>query len=140
VSAAADKPAPVGPSPDETTTPSPVRLAVLGLLVEKPSHRYEVVQRFNKRVGATWEIRHAQIYQIVDGLEKARLVERADSDRDRRSQAVFQPTRQGRRTFHDWITSDVADEPGPVRNGLVIRLSFLRPEHLPTLLRVVERR
>jgi DNA-binding PadR family transcriptional regulator len=130
----------VGSGHAEQSVLSPVRLAVLGLLIERPSHRYEVAQRFTRRVGATWQIRAPQIYQGFQRLHRDGHIELSTPEATTRSQSVFRATREGRRVFEEWIASDVADDPAPMRNGLVIRLSFLRPEHLVTLLHVVDQR
>lgn len=124
----------------EVTRLSPVRLAVLGLLVESPSHRYNVAVRFTGRVGAAWAIRPAQIYEQVKGLEQDGLVERVPPTASHRSRAVYRSTTKGRETFETWLLREAANDPPPVRNSLFIRLAFLRPEHVRRMLDIVAAR
>jgi DNA-binding PadR family transcriptional regulator len=124
------------PPVEERGQQSPARIAVLGLLVERPTHAYDVARRFNQRVGSAWGIRRGQIYQAVYGLEADRLVVR-EGDDGTGSPTVFRPTARGRAVFESWLASDAADDPRPIRNSLFIRLGFLRPEHVPSLLALV---
>jgi DNA-binding PadR family transcriptional regulator len=120
---------------------SPARYAVLGLLVERPAHPYDVALRFGRRVGPPWTMYRAQVYQWVDRLERDGLVERiAGPASERSKKVVYRATASGRKQFESWLTSDVGADPSPVRNALFIRLAFLRPEHAPQLLEVVAQR
>lgn len=120
---------------------SPGSYAVLGLLVERPAHPYDVALRFGRRVGPPWTMYRAQVYQWVDRLERDGLVERITGRATKRSRkAVYRATADGRREFESWLASDVGADPSPVRNALFIRLAFLRPEHIPQLLEVVAQR
>jgi DNA-binding PadR family transcriptional regulator len=119
---------------------SPARLAVLGLLIERPAHPYEVSLRFTERVGPAWGIHRGQVYQAVYGLEQDGLLERVAPDDGEPSRTVFRATRQGHDAFETWLASEAAGDLGPIRNTLFIRLAFLRPEYVPSLLELVARR
>ena len=120
---------------------SPARYAVLGLLVERAAHPYDVALRFGQRVGPPWTMYRAQVYQWIDRLERDGLLERiAGSDTERSRKAVYRATARGREEFESWLTSDVGADPSPVRNALFIRLAFLRPANVPQLLDVVAQR
>lgn len=127
----------------ERGTPPPLWFAVLGLLVEEAAHPYAVARRFEQRVGSAWALNRAQIYQVVRGMESHGLVAAdgppaGEGVTSRRT--VVRATELGRAAFDAWLRSTELEDPGPVRNALFIRLSFLRPEHVPTLLRVIDRR
>jgi DNA-binding PadR family transcriptional regulator len=119
---------------------SPARLAVLGLLTERPAHPYEVALRFTERVGPAWGIHRGQVYQAVYGLEQEGLLERVEATNGDESRTVFRATSDGHDAFETWIASDAAGDLGPIRNTLFIRLAFLRPDHVPSLLELVARR
>jgi DNA-binding PadR family transcriptional regulator len=119
---------------------SPARLAVLGLLVERPAHPYEVALRFTERVGPAWGIHRGQVYQAVYGLEQDGLLERVEGTNGDASRTVFRATSRGRDAFEAWLASDAAGDHRPIRNTLFIRLAFLRPDHVPSLLELVARR
>lgn len=117
-----------------------MRMAVLGLLVERPTHRYELAVRFGERIGPSWGIRRAQVYQAANGMEKEGLVERVEETEHGKAREIFRATARGQEVFEAWLASDAAEDPGPVRNALFIRLGFLRSEHVPALLEVVDKR
>jgi DNA-binding PadR family transcriptional regulator len=119
---------------------SPARLAVLGLLVERPAHRYEVALRFNQRVGPAWGMHRSQVYQAVYGLERDGLVERVTATSGEKSPDVYCATSRGRELFETWLASDACEDPRPIRNTLVVRLGFLRAEHVPGLLELINGR
>jgi DNA-binding PadR family transcriptional regulator len=128
-------------SEERTVRSSPARLAVLGLVVERPAHRYELARRFSERVGPAWGIHRSQVYQLAEGLRRDGLAERvSEIGHGAASLEVFRATDQGRHVFETWLVSEVATDATSVRNSLFIRLAFLRPEHVPHMLRLIAAR
>lgn len=123
-----------------STRGSPARLAVLGLLLERSAYPYDVARRFEERVGSAWGIHRGQVYQAVYGLEREGLLERVEGSGTDERRTVFRATSAGREAFETWLASDAAADPSPIRNALFIRLAFLLPEHVPSLLEFVDRR
>jgi DNA-binding PadR family transcriptional regulator len=91
-----------------------VRHAILGLLIPKPRHGYELRAAFEAVVGgdANWDVKPAQIYTTLERLEEAGLVMR-DSDLgegDEPSRRVYAITPDGEQVLHEWFTCGVTPE------------------------------
>lgn len=54
---------------------STVNLAVLGLVIERPSYGYELSQRFGSRFGGLLEVGRSHIYAALDSLQRDGLIE-----------------------------------------------------------------
>jgi len=70
--------------------------ALLALLVEKPSHGYELKSRFRDAPGPLWPLREAQICNNLQILEREGLVVRVEQDVEgRRGRSLYwrQPSR-----------------------------------------------
>src|SRR5580658_10158919 len=55
---------------------SQVACAVLGLVIEKPSHGYEIGQRFERRFGGFLRVGRSSIYAALGSLMEAELIEK----------------------------------------------------------------
>src|SRR5271168_5258522 len=55
---------------------SQVACAVLGLVIEKPSHGYEIGQRFERRFGGFLSVGRSSIYAALASLMEAELIEK----------------------------------------------------------------
>jgi DNA-binding PadR family transcriptional regulator len=91
-----------------------VRHAILGLLVPKPRHGYELRAAFEAVVGgdANWDVKPAQIYTTLDRLEEAGLVTR-DSDLgegDEPARRVYALTTEGEAALRAWFNCGVTPE------------------------------
>ena len=60
--------------PTESSTPSNLGCALLGLLARSPSTGYDLARRMERPVGYFWSARHSQIYPELAKLERAGLV------------------------------------------------------------------
>jgi DNA-binding PadR family transcriptional regulator len=86
---------------------SPLALAVLGMLAEAPMHAYRMQQLIKER-GKEQVINVAQrnsIYQTIDRLRRAGLVEVRETSRDERrpERTVYQITPAGAATLQRWL-------------------------------------
>lgn len=91
-----------------------VRHAILGLLIPKARHGYELRAVFEAVVGGdvNWNVKPAQIYTTLDRLEEAGLVVR-DSDLgegNEPSRRIYAITPQGEAVLHEWFASGVTPE------------------------------
>jgi DNA-binding PadR family transcriptional regulator len=91
-----------------------VRNAILGLLVPKPRHGYELRAAFEAVVGgdANWDVKPAQIYTTLERLEEAGLVTR-DSDLgegDEPARRVYAITPEGEGALREWFNCGVTPE------------------------------
>lgn len=108
--------------------------AVLALIAERRGYGYELVQRFEERVGPGWCLNPSSVYPALDQLERAGLAtSAARRGGTRRSpRVVYAPTPAGIVELEAWTTT-VDARPAPVRADLHLRIAFARAEHRPRL-------
>jgi DNA-binding PadR family transcriptional regulator len=110
--------------------------AVLALIAERRGYGYDLVQRFEERVGPGWCLNPSAIYPALDQLERDGLASgTVRSGGSRRSpRVVYAPTAAGNAALEAWqMTADAPPE--PVRAELHLRIAFARPEHHSALAR-----
>lgn len=115
--------------------PSPFKGAVLGLVLEKPGHGYELANRLNHRLGPGWAITAADIYPVLTRLEKAELIRSVYGLRapgQRQTKVVYHPTAAAAGEFDRWMQAPSAQP--PLRNELMAKISVARSEDLPRVL------
>lgn len=97
-----------------------VRLGVLALLAEAPSHGYQLKVDFEARTGGVWTVNVGQIYTVLERLEKDGLAEPvAEADPGERRPWAITP--QGRKVADEWFAEAVS--PGaPPRDELQIKV------------------
>jgi DNA-binding PadR family transcriptional regulator len=108
--------------------------AVLALIAERRGYGYELVQRFEERIGPGWSLNPSAVYPALDQLERAGLaVGAVRGGRSRRSpRVVYAPTAAGLAALAAWQGATDAP-PEPVRADLHLRIAFARPEHRAAL-------
>ncbi len=75
--------------------------AVLGLLVERPSHGYDLEKTIQDRGMREWtELAFSSIYFILNKLEKRGFAESAPDPR-KATRKIYRPTASGRAVFDD---------------------------------------
>lgn len=85
--------------------PSPQTVAVLGAVIEKPSHGYEIDQRLRRRLGAEWSQR--SIYETLARLERDGLLQSAYEQISGNARRVYRATRLGQQTRASWTHADI---------------------------------
>ena len=109
------------------------RLAVLGLLLERPSWGYELVARFERVFGAQpweWRVTPTAIYRALNRLEDDAMIEplgRGDGERwtdskQRRMRQSYRATGDGARTMREWLAVPMSSSPS--QEELLIRVHF----------------
>ncbi|WP_043728581.1 PadR family transcriptional regulator [Kutzneria sp. 744] len=81
-------------------------LAVLGLLMEQPSHPYEMAQRLRERNKETsFKVTTGSLYDVVEGLERDGWIRAVEIVRDgnRPERTVYEYTELGLAEFQKWI-------------------------------------
>ncbi|TFV82540.1 PadR family transcriptional regulator [Microbacterium sp. dk485] len=101
---------------------TPAELTVLGLVVERPQHGYELEQVIEQRGIRQWtEIGFSSIYYLLAKLEKRGLVAAEHARGGAKSRRVFRATAEGRdaaaRSARALI-ADTAPTPHPVLVGV----------------------
>jgi len=96
---------------------SQVASAVLGLVIEKPSHGYEIGQRFERRFGEFLSVGRSAIYAALGSLMDAELVEKMPPDsttgvrRGAKAGASYRATAEGARAYMSWLADRVRNDP-----------------------------
>jgi len=101
-----------------------VRMGLLALLAERPSHGYQLKSGFEERTGGVWALNVGQVYTTLerlraDGLVEPLEVEAADGDgRDRRPWRI---TRDGKEALEAWFDEPAVD-PVPAREDFLVKV------------------
>jgi len=81
-------------------------LAVLGLLMERSSHPYEMAQTLRERnKGTSFKVTTGSLYDVVEGLERDGWIRSVETVRDgnRPERTVYEHTEMGLAEFQKWI-------------------------------------
>lgn len=96
---------------------SQVACAVLGLVIEKPSHGYEIGQRFERRFGGFLSVGRSSIYAALGSLMDAALIEKMSTrsttgvSRGAKAGASYRATASGARAYRSWLAERVRNDP-----------------------------
>jgi DNA-binding PadR family transcriptional regulator len=96
---------------------SQVACAVLGLVIEKPSHGYEIGQRFERRFGGFLSVGRSSIYAALASLMEAELIEKMSTrsttgvSRGAKAGASYRATARGARAYRGWLAERVRNDP-----------------------------
>ncbi len=96
---------------------SQVACAVLGLVIEKPSHGYEIGQRFERRFGGFLSVGRSSIYAALASLMDAALIEKMAGrsttgvSRGAKAGASYRATARGARAYRGWLAERVRNDP-----------------------------
>lgn len=98
---------------------NPAEFVVLGVLRLGPAHGYDICRHARKEVGFIWRLGTAQVYGLLNKLQREGLVfhERIDQ-LSKPAKKVFSLTPAGREVFDAWVSL-------PVHNMREMRLEFL---------------
>jgi DNA-binding PadR family transcriptional regulator len=120
-----------------------LKLAVLGLLVERRGYGYDLARRFEDRVGPGWQLSEGAIYVALDNLQREGYVRHVADDvppsgrrRTHRGapRVMYEATDKGGDEFEAWMLAPSLR--APVREELHLKLALSRTEHLPRLVEV----
>ena len=108
--------------------------AILGFLIIKPSHGYDLHQRFTAELGHVWHLSQSQTYTILKRLDdrgdiSAQVIEQEKLP----SRQMLRVTASGRRRFFEWLELGVGKNARSIRLEFLTRLYFtqlLRPENI----------
>lgn len=125
-------------SPEQTKwmrgASTPLRGALLGLLLERPGHGGDLANRLAARLGETWRVDTNDVYRLLEQLERTGLASSRDEPKRsniRRTHIVYYPTEHTPDALARWMETRLPRE--PVRLGLQAKLSVARPEDAPRL-------
>jgi DNA-binding PadR family transcriptional regulator len=117
---------------------SPLKGALLGLLVQHPGHGYDLAQRLHRRLGPAWQIEAKGLYPMLQQLERAGLVssEKVACRGPTRGRVIYSPTEHAQQALTEWMTTNPSSE--PLRVELHAKLAVARREDVPLLLTALE--
>jgi DNA-binding PadR family transcriptional regulator len=96
---------------------SQVACAVLGLVIEKPSHGYEIGQRFEGRFGGFLSAGRSSIYAALGSLVDAGLIEKMSGRsttgvrQGAKAGAPYRATATGARAYRESLAERIRDDP-----------------------------
>jgi DNA-binding PadR family transcriptional regulator len=121
-----------------------LKFAVLGLVIERGGHGYDLVQRFERRIGPAWQLNRSAIYGALDQLAGDDLV-RCASDPAvaeggqqprRHPRVIYVATPGGVEAFDAWLAGPAVGAE-PLRSELDLKLALARPDQAAMLLDVI---
>ncbi|HEX4435880.1 MAG TPA: PadR family transcriptional regulator [Solirubrobacteraceae bacterium] len=113
---------------------SPVNWAVLGLMIERPSYGYEILQRFERNYGGLLKLSSpSQIYTALDSLMDRGMIEATTETASRQPKLHYRATDEGVRLYQEHLVSQAEEE--RKRSSMFAReLAALAPEAALTVL------
>jgi DNA-binding PadR family transcriptional regulator len=93
--------------------------ALLGALMSRPRHGYEILRFLETGLGPTWHVGTSQLYALLKKLEERDLLTSSlRVQATRPSKRIFSLTPQGKTAFLDWLQS-------PTTHVRDLRIEFL---------------
>lgn len=108
--------------------------ALLGLVLQKPGHGYDLANRLDRRLGPSWRIEPKSIYPMLAQLQRAGLVSsrRISHSGPTGQRVVYQPTGEAADAMTAWMAT--FSHRGPLRGELQVKIAVARSEDVPLLL------
>jgi DNA-binding PadR family transcriptional regulator len=122
---------------------SPVGWLVLALLIERPSHGYELSQRYEERFGSFASLSVPRIYAALDRLRDAGMIEAIALDTSKSTpkqhlmRRSYRATAAGLTGYRAWVAERLHDD--PQRLQLLARLAASGGLGLEGILEVIDR-
>jgi DNA-binding PadR family transcriptional regulator len=108
-----------------------VKHAVLGLVIERPGYGYELVQRFEQRIGV-WRPSKTAVYPALLRLHARGYVQRRADSSAHRNVTWYEATEQGREEFRTWLRTP--PDLMPMRDEMFVKIAFATEDDLHLLI------
>lgn len=109
-----------------------VKMAVLGLVIERSGYGYELAQRLDERIEGL-ELSDSAVYPALDSLERKGLVRRSKTTGVAHRQRIwYEKTDEGVAIFDGWM--DTPSDLAPLRGSLRYKIAVATVERLPKLI------
>jgi DNA-binding PadR family transcriptional regulator len=117
---------------------SPLKGALLGLVLQRPGHGYDLANRLDRRLGPAWQITAKDLYRMLEQLERAGLVSsrRVFSDGPTGNRRVYSPTERAEPALTEWMHAST--RVAPARAEFQAKIAVARPQDAPRLLAALE--
>lgn len=114
-----------------------LRGTLLGVVLERPGHVYDLANRLENRLGNTWQINRKDIYRLLAELaEDGLLVLREEREgRSLKMRLVYHPTEPTAHAVTEWIEAFTPKE--AMREGIRAKVAVARERDAPALLRAL---
>src|SRR5512146_119010 len=100
--------------------------ALLGFLLAKPLHGYDLYRRVNEELGPIWHLGMSQMYAILSSYERQGWIgTRLENQKTHPARKMLEVTPAGRQTFHAWLRQ-TARGMRELRIDCFLRLYFAR--------------
>ena len=123
---------------------APAHWLILGLVLEEPSHGYEIGRRYESRFGDVVPLTVPRVYAALDRLRDDGLIEPLVLDRTREvpsrrelMRRSYEATREGAEAYRAWLVEQLSDD--PLRARLLTRVISVSSIGIDALLDVVDR-
>lgn len=121
-----------------------VKLAVLGLIVERRGYGYDLLRRFEDRFGV-WNVNQSTVYDAIDKLYREGRIVALDGSGSpaertgpaRSPKVVYEATPTGRDDFLTWLTAPIG-RVDPMRAEILLKIALATQEHALALLQVID--
>jgi DNA-binding PadR family transcriptional regulator len=110
---------------------SPLRGALVALLVQGPSYGYELANRLERQLGPGWTIQRPSLYRMLHGLHEKGLISPISGEKTDSSRVVYRATEFAEPAVVAWMSNPVSLEHGQLQ--LQARMVVARQEDLPRL-------
>jgi DNA-binding PadR family transcriptional regulator len=121
---------------------NPLALAIMGCLMERPMHPYEISQTLRYRgKEQSIKLNYGSLYSVVESLRKRGLIEAQETVREGRrpERTVYAITDAGTAEFEDWL-SELISTPTREYTSLEAGLSLIGGLHPDETARLLELR
>lgn len=123
---------------------SPVRAAVVAVLLEGPGHGYDIAKRLKIRLGPSWRIYAKHLYPVLKQLEMDGLVRSEERPGERSAlrnaskndRTIYFPTPAALAARNEWMEAPVSMT--LVRADVQAHLAFAREEEAMTILGLLD--
>lgn len=114
------------PRPHRTGNLSP-EYALLGFLLQGPSHGYDLHQRLTSALGHVWHVSQSQAYASLKRMEsRGEISAHLVSQSGVTARHVVRITALGRRRFTKWLECEIGVNARAIRLEFLTRLYFAR--------------
>ncbi len=118
---------------DLSSNQSPLKGAVLGLLVQGPSYGYEIANRLERQLGPGWTIVRPSLYRMLRGLDSEGLLSSTlIADEAGSARIMYYATDRAEQALVTWMDSPLSFDEAQLQ--LQARMVVARMEDLPRLM------
>lgn len=122
---------------------SPAYWLILGLVIDEPSHGYEISSRYKTRFSDLVPVTVPRVYAALDRLrddgliEPLALEEAPEVPKQHLMRRSYQVSAQGAAAYRDWLVEQLRED--PMRAQLLVRIMSVSGMGARSMLEVVDR-